>query len=270
MPEPITRKVMVINFRPPKVIPAEWSHADDLIPQYIQKMKDLSHNLLVYQVVKKLDVPNYPVLLGDLQYDDDSWVQANTNDKHAYRDQNGNYPMVDYHRLIQEYEFLQAVQSQQVDEVWMFGGPYFGFYESCMVGRGAFWCNGPAVERDCTRFVVMGFNYQRTMREMVHDYGHRAENILAKHFGSEAFLRKLYDLQPPPAPRNAFEQFLLKYGTVHRTPDNPKDYSQDEFTWMEKLEPDWWPLTIDPNQVQTKPGWYEFLANLFSRLWPRP
>ena len=36
MPEPITRKVMVINFRPPKVIPAEWPLADELIPQYIQ------------------------------------------------------------------------------------------------------------------------------------------------------------------------------------------------------------------------------------------
>jgi len=265
--EPITRKVLVINFRP-AAIPATWSQADDLIPQYIEKMKTASGNQLVYQVVKKMDAPNYPVLLGERQYDDVSWAQARTDDAQAYRDRNNSYQMVDYQRLIQEYNFLQAIQNQAVDEVWLFGGPYFGFYESCMIGRGAFWCNGPAIERDCTRFVIMGFNYERAAREMVHDYGHRAERILAKHFRSETFLDKLYRLEPTPAPRNAFEQFLLDHGTVHRKPGG-EEYKQDEFAWLSAMPPEWWPPTIDPNQVQTRPGWYEFLANLVSRFWPR-
>ena len=58
--------------------------------------------------------------------------------------------------------------------------------------EGAFWCNGPAMEQDCRRFVIMGFNYERSVKEMVHDYGHRAESLLAKSFDSETFLRKLY------------------------------------------------------------------------------
>jgi hypothetical protein len=31
----------------------------------------------------------------------------------------------------------------EIDEIWLFGGPYFGFYESRMAGPGAFWCNAP-------------------------------------------------------------------------------------------------------------------------------
>jgi hypothetical protein len=265
--EPITRKVLVINFRP-AAIPAAWSQAEALIPQYIEKMKEASGNQLVYQVVKKLDTSTYPVLPGTRQYDDVSWGRALHDDAQAYRDQNKQYLMADYQRLIQEYDFRQVVQGQQADEIWMFGGPYFGFYESCMIGRGAFWCNGPGINLDCSRCVVMGFNYQRSVREMVHDYGHRAERILAKHFGSEAFVDKLYQLEPTPPPKNPFEQFLLKHGTVHREPGG-EEYKQNEFAWLSAMQPDWWPLTIDPNQVQTTPGWYVFLSDLISRFWPR-
>ncbi len=130
----------------------------------------------------------------------------------------------------------------------MFGGPYFGFYESRMVGKDAFWCNGPAIEQNCRRFVIMGFNYERDVKEMVHDYGHRSESLLAKHFGSEPFLRKMYAQQPTPAPANAYEQFLLEVGTVHRKPGG-EEYSQDEFAWLSAMQSEWWPPTIDPNLV---------------------
>ena len=263
--ETLTRKVMVINFRP-AAIPAAWPRADDLIPQYIEAMKKASGNRLAYQIVKKLDVSTYPVLPGNRQYDDVTWAQALQDDTQAYRDQNNNYLIADYPHLIQEYSLVPAVQSRQMDEVWMFGGPYFGFYESCMIGRGAFWCNGPALQRDCSRFVVMGFNYQRQVREMVHDYGHRAERILAKHFGSEAYVDKLYKLEPTPAPANAFEQFLLEHGTVHREPGGA-EYHQDEFAWLAAMQPEWWPPTIDPNRVP--PAWYGFLSNIFSSFWPK-
>src|ERR1051326_8920620 len=166
--ETLNRKVRVLNFRPAAIPPA-WRQPDDLIPQYIEAMKKVSGNQLVYQVVKKLDVPAYPVLPGERQYDDVTWARAWQDDTHAYRDQNNNYLMADYLHLIQAYGLRQIIQRREVDEIWLFGGPYFGFYESCMVGRGAFWCNGPAINQDCPRYVIMGFNYQREVRQMVHD-----------------------------------------------------------------------------------------------------
>lgn len=276
---PLTRKVLVIDFHP-KAVPAHWNRSDDLISQYIDAMRKASKEILEYQIVEKLEIPEYPVLMDDRQYTDMTYTEVLGDDKRALRDANRNYLFADYEQIIQKFDILQKVESEQIDEVWMFGGPYFGFYESRMVGRGAFWCNGPGMEENCRRFVIMGFNYERDVKEMIHDYGHRAESLLAKQFGSDAFLRKMYSQQSTPAPSNTYEQFLLDHGTVHRKPGG-KEYDQDEFTWLAAMQLEWWPSTIDPDHVQTaqpispkpvesKPvapkPWYQSVLGFFASL----
>jgi hypothetical protein len=248
IPTVMNRKALVIDFRPAAIPPA-WNNTDNLVQNYIAAMQQASANMLLYRVVNKLVVVKYPLLQDGRQYDDTTWKLALGDDTKAFRDSHGSYMLADYQRIIQDFNLLQQVQSQQIDEVWMFGGPYFGFYESSMVGKGAFWCNGPGMERDCRRFVIMGYNYQRDVREMVHDFGHRAESILARQFGSQAFLHQLYSPgQPAATPRNEFEQFLMVHGTVHRKPAGA-DYSQDEIAWVTALKPEWLPPAVDPNKV---------------------
>lgn len=43
---------------------------------------------------------------------------------------------MDYRAIIRQYDVVQRVESGEIDEVWLFGFPYAGFYESIMVGRG--------------------------------------------------------------------------------------------------------------------------------------
>jgi hypothetical protein len=252
-PKPLLApKVLVIDFRPAGV-PPDWNSSDDLIQKYIAMMRQTSNNTLVYRVMDKLQVAEYPVLLDGRQYDDTTWTQALNDDRAALRDAHGSYVMADYQRILQDLGILQKVQGRQIDEVWMFGGPYFGFYESRMVGKGAFWCNAPAIEQNSRRFVMMGFNYQREVKEMVHNFGHRAESILARQYHSQSFLLQLYAPESPAAmlsaPGNDFEQFLLTKGTVHRKPGGA-DYGQDEAAWVTALKPTWFPLAVDPNKVQ--------------------
>ena len=77
------------------------------------------------------------------------------------------------------------VDSGELDEVWIFTGPMIGAfpYETRMIGRGAYWCNSPGLEKDCRPFIVYGFNYERGVGEMLEDAGHRAESILSSIFG---------------------------------------------------------------------------------------
>ena len=281
MPEitTLTRKVLAIDFRP-SGLPARWNRTDDLIPGYIEAMGRVSQETLKYRVVEKLVVPEYPFLVDGSQYTETTFIGVLADDSSALRDADGRYLFADYDRIIQQFDLIQRVKGQQIDEVWMFGGPYFGFYESRMVGNGAFWCNGPGIEKDCRRFVIMGFNCERDVKEMVHDYGHRAESILAKHFDSETYLRKTYRQQPNPAPVNAYEQFLLDVGTVHREPGG-EEYGQDEFAWLSEMQPDWWPPTIDPNLVDVSKSvptesaeskmaapksWYQAILDFFASL----
>ena len=246
----IAPKVLAIDYRP-AAVPAGWNSTTDLIQKYLAAMKDASRGKLKYRVARKLEVAKYPPLLGVRQYDDVSWSQAQQDDSKAFRDAAGNYIMADYLQILQGFNVLELVRNRTIDEVWLFGGPYFGFYESRMVGRSAFWCNGPAIELDSRRFVMMGFNYQRSVREMVHDFGHRAESILGRQFKAQPYLDALY--KPAAglgsAPKNDFEKFLQSTGTVHRKPGG-EDYDQDEVAWVTALLPDWLPAAIDPNRVE--------------------
>ncbi|MBI3739476.1 MAG: hypothetical protein HY258_10560 [Chloroflexi bacterium] len=245
-------KVLAIDFRP-AAIPNDWNKTDDLIQKYITTMRQASGDKLVHQLKNKVTVADYPVLLDGRRYNDTTWTQAVQNDQKAFRDSHGNYMLADYMRIMQDFNILSQIQNKQIDEVWMFGGPYFGFYESRMVGKGAFWCNAPAIEQNTRRFVMMGFNYQRDVKEMVHDFGHRAESILARQFGATTFLQQLYSPQPPAAaamsaPTNDYEQFLLTTGTVHRKPGGA-EYGQDEIACVTALKPTWLPSAVDPNKI---------------------
>jgi hypothetical protein len=246
-PTLMQRKVLVINFRP-TAVPKAWKSSASLIQDYCAVIRQASRNLLVYEVVESLDLTTYPVLENGRQYDDQTWQMALANDQKAFRDAQGNYLLADYQRILQDFKLIERVSNQNIDEVWMFGGPYFGFYESRMVGKGAFWCNGPGIEQNCRRFVIMGYNYERDVKEMVHDFGHRAESILARQFNSKAFLQQLYTPASPalPTPKNDFERFLLTQGTVHRRPGGA-EYGQDETAWVTALNPDWLPFAVDPN-----------------------
>lgn len=240
-------KVMVIDFRP-AAVPAAWAKTDDLVREYVSTMVKASDNTLAYQVVIRKSIKDYPLLEDGRRYNDVTWSAALADDKQAFRDSHGNYVMADYVRIIQDLAILQLIRDKIIDEVWMFGGPYFGFYESRMVGRGAFWCNAPGIEQTGRLFVMMGYNYQRDVTEMVHNFGHRAESILGKKYNSMAFLNQLYRQQPVPAPVNDFEQFLIQNGTTHRVPGGA-DYSQNEIGWVTKLKPEWWPPAVNPNNI---------------------
>jgi hypothetical protein len=95
---------------------------------------------------------------------------------------------------------------------------------------------------------MMGYNYERGVKEMVHNFGHRAESILCRQFGSQPFLQQLYRLQPMSVCRNDYEEWLLDHGTVHRKPGGA-EYGQDEVAWVTALKPTWFQLAVYPNLV---------------------
>src|SRR3954452_9275251 len=91
-----------------------------------------------------------------------------------------------------------------------------------MVGPGAHWCNAPPLDGVACRrrFIVMGFNYERGVGEMLENFGHRTESILAHVYRD--------------APRgHAWERFAAYdaiapgaagCGNVHFAPNSVRDY----------------------------------------------
>ena len=196
-----------------------WSNVDQLIAGYIADIKECSSGLVNFQVVDKIVVDAFPK-----KQDGFTYTAQNYLDVLAGRAPAHDPDLVDYWAIVNQFDLVSRVMNNAIDEVWWFGGPYFGFYESRMVGKGAFWTNSPALENSdaCTRrFIIMGYNYEREVAEMIHDLGHRAESIMTQVFRQtqgDANLYARFARYDLVAPGQA------EVGVVHFPPNAQKDY----------------------------------------------
>jgi hypothetical protein len=247
----VSPRVLVINFDP--VVDAQgtrltkrmgWNNVDDLIAGFIADMEEVSYGLVSYRydAARRIDVDGIPRKADGFQYTAASYLAMMKDQKTAH-DPDG----ADYWKIVNDYHLIDRVMSREIDEVWLFGGPNFGYWESHMAGKGAIWCNSsPLVNSDrCTRrFVIMGFNYEREVAQMIHDMGHRMESIMAYVYHSSSALQNAWNsvnpkVQPPVGPdkflhpKNDFERFMLfekiapgraEVGLVHTPPNADKDY----------------------------------------------
>lgn len=157
-----------------------WNDPDALCAQYIEDVAEASHGYVRYRIVARVELDEYPVKQDGFRYTDASFVRA-------WRAQAGfHHPdTADYPALLRRADFVPRLEANAVDELWIMAFPYAGLYESCMGGRGAIWCNGPVIpgtQDVARRFVVMGFNYERGVGEMLENLGHRAESIMEHVF----------------------------------------------------------------------------------------
>jgi hypothetical protein len=196
-----------------------WNQVDDLVSGYIADIEECSAKLVKYQVVEKIEVNKFPIKADGYRYTATSYLDT------IHRRIKAHDPdQVDYHQILENFNVLERIQRKDIDEVWLMGYPYAGFYESRMAGRGAFWCNAPPLENtdSCPRrFVIMGFSYERGVGEMLEDMGHRVESIMDKTFeGSrgESNLWKLFTRYDKITPGQA------QVGNVHFAPNSERDY----------------------------------------------
>lgn len=236
-----------------------WNAPDQLIADYIADINECSAGLVQYRVIQKIVVNELPIKRDGFCYTPQQYTRVAQTNVGAH-----DPDAVDYLAIFEKFNILARVAAGEFDEVWLFGGPYFGFWESAMAGAGAFFSNGGPIEgtSSCPRkFVVMGFNYQRGVGEMLEDLGHRAEAILARVFHSEDFLAWTYNIERDPSAilnrtLNLYERFLLfdqiapgksNVGTVHYAPNSQRDYEWGELTIVLSCADDWLQFPNLPN-----------------------
>jgi hypothetical protein len=256
----VTTKALVITYNPTmdaaagkKLTDLEgWSSPDVLINGYIAGLLQASNGMARHQVVQNIVLDEFPVLADGFRYTPQTFLSV----------LNGSTPMhnpsgIDYNAILTRFNILQRVANNEIDEVWIMAFPYAGLYESIMAGAGAFWCNAPALANTSScnrRFVIMGFNYQRGVGEMLHSYAHRAESIMAQVFNCQDFLAWAYNPNRSPATvaagqtLNLFQRFILYnqiapgqagIGLVHFAPNSTKAYEWGNQTPVNSTCDDW-------------------------------
>ncbi|MGQ0600188.1 MAG: hypothetical protein ACT4QE_00670 [Anaerolineales bacterium] len=195
-----------------------WNDPDDLARRYLADVRECSYGQADFEIVERIEVDGFPVKADGFAYTPETYLRC-WRLRSGFHQPDG----VDYHHLLDEFDIVPRINSGALDEVWLFGFPYAGYYESIMVGPGAVFCNAPPLERRDAqrRFIVMGFNYERGVGEMLEDLGHRAESILSHVFRDtrgEANLWERFTRYDKTHPGRA------ECGNVHFAPNSERDY----------------------------------------------
>jgi len=196
-----------------------WNDPDRLVDGFITDLHSASYGYVNYQIAERIVVDDFPLFQDGFRYTSEEYMRG-------WRKHLGFHQpdKVSYEKFIHEHNLIERINRGTADEVWMIGFPWGGFYESRMVGGDAFWCNSPPLThltQVSRRFVIMAFNYERGIGEMLESYGHRAESILSQVF------------QDLPDAKNLWKRFVryekthpgqAEVGNIHFAPNSDRDY----------------------------------------------
>ncbi len=242
--DPITVKVYVINFDPfmsqlgnKRLHEAlKWNDPKILAQQYINAIDSVSGGYIKYVIVKWDDEDIFPVKTDGFVYTSETFLECWNNRDKCYQPDGS-----DYAKIVDDYKVIPMIDKGEIDELWIFGAPYMGFWESAMAGPGAFYINGGVYDSiPSTRpFVVMGFSYERTVAEMIHNLSHRTESTMERIYGGW----KVDELNTSWArfAANAYQSNgVAAVGTCHYPPNGEKDYDYKNPRKVKSSADDWY------------------------------
>lgn len=227
-PEPVVKRVSLIvhNPRVPGVGGRRlnevlgWNDPEELCRGYITDLQEVSYGYANYEIVERVEIDGFPRKADGFVYKADDFVRA-WQAKKGFHDPD----MVDYQQLLREFRMVEKVNAGAIDEFWLFAMPYAGYYESIMGGPEPFWCNAPPLVEGTRaarrRFIIMGFNYQRGVGEMLEAFGHRAESLMKytfRHKKGDANLWERFSRYDQTHPGAA------EVGLMHFAPNSTRDY----------------------------------------------
>mgnify|MGYP001584859767 CR=1 FL=1 len=212
---PVTKKVYLLIFNP--IIESQgsvklntlkgWGDPDALTNDIVTALPQVSNNYIHYTIAQRQEVDGIFVKPDGYQYTDDTYLACI----------NGTGPChspdtINYKQLIDTYDLC----NKNIDEVWLWGGPYFGYQEFFPTYRG----QSNLCSNNKTMF-VMGFNYEVGLDNALHDFGHRMEFVANNRVGDDNWQ------QNETNEWNKFSLIAGHCGNVHSPPGavNAYDYS---------------------------------------------
>lgn len=212
-----------------------WSRAEDLSMRFVADVLEASGGMARYQIIKRVEINEFPVKADGFRYTPKTYMDV------INRVTPGHTPdTVNYQDFLTRYKILQLVAGNAIDEVWVIGFPYAGFYESIMGGAGAFFCNSnplPNTSQCPRRFVIMGFSHERGVGEMLESFGHRTEFTMDKVYtrlSAQNNLWKKFIRYDKAFPGQA------EVGNIHYAPNSIKDYEWGNPRFVSSRCDDWY------------------------------
>jgi hypothetical protein len=215
-------KVLVLEYNPLVTggqklsVSRGWNNPLDLETQYVQKLKEVSGDYADYQIAERVTIDDFPELSDGYKYTEEPYLNCLSDNQSCHAP-----TMADYLKILNSNQVCEKVNSGEIDELWLWGGPWFGYWEANMAGPNAFITNGPVVpDSTCNRKLnIMGFNYERGLPEMIEDFGHRFEGTMNYTFSSKGL-----SLWTDFIKNEKTNPGQAACGTIHIPPNGASDY----------------------------------------------
>lgn len=187
-PTKVAPRVMIVIFNP--ILEAQgnqrlvdfkgWNDPIALSQEYVRTMGEISRGFVDYKIRTTIEIDGYPAKDNGHVFSDEEYLDC-------LADSSGPNcaSIIDYVGLLDGSGICSFVNQRRISEVWLWGGPWFGFYEAVQAGPDPIVTNGPPIlGTSCERTVdIMGFSYERGLTEMIHDFSHRVEGNMDHVFG---------------------------------------------------------------------------------------
>jgi PKD repeat protein len=171
-----------------------WSQHEDLTQGTIALFADASHGYVQYEVATtSLITDEWPVMLDGFRYTEEEYLEVMSGALPPHEPAH-----IDYNAILNDPDLdpCGELNRGEIDEVWLYGGPNFGEFESTLAGPGAFRYNSPPVPdlNTCGRLMtIMGPSYERGLNCAVHNFIHRTESTMVQVYGSWEQNRTLHN-----------------------------------------------------------------------------
>ncbi len=186
--DPVTKKVLLLIYEPkmllgtPLVEDRGWYDYMDLTRQVIREFKRATGGYLNFEIAERKIVRDWPVKEDGFKYTRTKYNKCvNSGGSSCH------YPdAADYLAMIEEVDACTKLNNGEIDELWIWGGPWFGFHSARLAGPGAYWVNSPPLSGTTCNSVlpIMGFNYERGLDSASWNFAFRVDSTMSLVFGS--------------------------------------------------------------------------------------
>ena len=203
-----------------------WNDVPALRSSYLSMLESKSG--YDYEVYQALVIDAFPRKADGFRYTEASYLACMNDSNQCHQPD-----LVDYAHILDLYDACELFNQGLIDEVLLFGGPYFGYWESTLAGppSQAYWYNSsPVAGTSCSSLLpIMGFSSHVGVGNMLHNLGHRTESTMVRVYGSwnHDVLQHNWDrfsLNPHDSPGFSYGGC----GNVHYPPNTTIEYGYDD------------------------------------------
>jgi hypothetical protein len=234
-PQTITRKVYVVVYNPQLSNGQKlseylhWNNHTDITQNTIDLFRQASKDKINYSIAYTTIITDgWPEKEDGFRYTEAEYLAVMNGQSSPH-----SPDTVDYNKIVNApaLDICGKANRGEIDEVWIYNGPYFGFYESRLVGPGAYFYNSPPVPSPytCNRLIpIMGPSPERGIAEATENFGHRTEATMMRIYGSWQQNRTSHNWEKFALVKALSPNYSYSgCGNIHYPPNGTSDYDYD-------------------------------------------